>query len=78
MVNGVPAAATVSENDWGAVCAVGVAESVTVMVKVDVAAVVGVPVITPAVLMDSPAGRVPEVTAQVYGAVPPLAARVSL
>ena len=43
--------------------------------KVDVAATVGVPEITPAVLRLSPVGREPEETAQVYEPEPPLAAR---
>jgi len=47
------------------VCAVGVAESVTVTVKVDVPAAVGEPEIMPELLSVSPAGRVPVVTAQV-------------
>lgn len=53
-----------------AVCAVGVAESVAWTVKLEVPAAVGDPEITPAPLNASPAGRVPEVTVHVYGAVP--------
>jgi hypothetical protein len=53
-------------------------ESVTVNVSgVALAAAVGVPLIAPA-LNDRPAGRVPLVRAQVYGVVPPVAARVAL
>jgi hypothetical protein len=62
-----------------AVPAVGVAESVTITVKLEVATVVGVPVIAPvAVFSVSPAGRVPTETDQAYGVVPPVAARVWL
>lgn len=50
--------------------------SVTPTVKFEVPALVGVPLITPAVDSDNPAGKVPVETAQVYGAVPPTAARV--
>jgi hypothetical protein len=57
---------------WG----VGAAESVTVTVKVEVPGVVGTPVITPAELRVSPPGRLPEVTAHMYGAVPPDAFKV--
>jgi hypothetical protein len=54
-----------------------VAESVTVTVKLEVPAVVGVPEMTPvAGAKVRPVGRVPTVTDQVKGAVPPLAARV--
>jgi hypothetical protein len=48
-----------------AVCFVGVAESVTVTVKVDGPATVGVPESMPELLNASPVGRVPVVTAQV-------------
>jgi len=41
-------------------------------------AVVGVPEITPAELNAKPAGSVPELSNQVYGAVPPVAASVTL
>jgi hypothetical protein len=67
------------DNAWDAVFAVGVAESVTVTVKFDVAGVVGTPVIAPvAELRISPAGRSPTDTDHEYGAVPPLAVRVWL
>ena len=49
------------------------AESVAVTVKVEVPAAVGVPEITPAVDSDNPAGRLPVVTAHVYGGTPPVA-----
>ena len=55
---------------------VGVAESVTFTVTVEVPAEVGVPVSTPAVDSDSPAGSEP-LTLQWYGAVPPEAASVA-
>ena len=47
------------------VCGVGVAESVTVTVKGNVPAVVGVPKIVPEPLRLRPAGKLPDVTAQV-------------
>jgi hypothetical protein len=50
--------------------------SVTFAVKLDVPAVVGVPVITPALDSVNPAGKVPTLTDHVSGAVPPLAASV--
>jgi hypothetical protein len=45
--------------------------SVTLTVKLDVAAVVGVPLMTPAALSVNPAGNVPALTDQVNGDVPP-------
>ena len=60
-----------------AVCA-GLPESVAVIVNVLVPAAVGVPAMTPAVLRLRPAGKVPAVTVQVIGVVPPVAARVRL
>jgi len=77
IVNGVPGAVTVIEKALVKVFAVGVAESVTFMEKLKVPAAVGVPEILPAV-RDKPAGRVlPVASAQVYGAVPPVAFRVT-
>ncbi len=57
------------------VAAVGVWESVTVTVKFDVLLEdpVGVPEITPALLKLNPAGKLPAVTAQLYGGTPPVA-----
>lgn len=53
--------------------------SVTLAVKFEVPAVVGVPVIAPLdVLSDSPAGRLPDEMAHVKGEVPPLRASVWL
>jgi len=52
--------------------------SATFAVKLDVPAVVGVPVIAPPALIESPAGRLPEFTDHVRGAVPPVAASVWL
>jgi hypothetical protein len=54
----------------------GVPESVACTLKIDVPAVVGVPVICPAVLNVNPAGRLPRVTDHDIGAVPPLDCRV--
>jgi hypothetical protein len=68
---------TVIERSFVAVPAVGVAESVTVTVKLDTPAVVGAPEITPVELSDNPAGSVPGGTDQVKGAVPPVATRVT-
>jgi hypothetical protein len=50
--------------------------SVTWTAKVAVAALVGVPLMTPAVDRISPAGGLPLVIAQEYGGVPPEAASV--
>jgi hypothetical protein len=61
-----------------AVLAVGVAESVTWTVKLEVPDVVGVPESTPEVLKLRPAGREPTVTDQEYGGIPPLAVRLVL
>ena len=52
---------------------IGVLESVTPIVKLDVPETVGVPVITPVGDSLSPAGREPEAKLKVYGAVPPVA-----
>jgi len=60
-----------------AVRAVGVVESVTVTVKSEVPAAVGVPVMIPVESSRlKPAGSVPVVTDHVYGVTPPEAARV--
>ena len=56
-----------------AVCA---AASVTLAVKLNVPAVVGVPEIWPAEESVSPPGSAPALTVQVKGVVPPLAASV--
>jgi hypothetical protein len=64
-------------NDCVAVCGVGAVESVTLTVKLNVPAVVGVPEIVPlAAASVRPAGNVPELMLQLYGVVPPLAANV--
>src|SRR5579883_2509388 len=64
------AAATVMLNALDAVCAL---LSVTVAVKFEVPAAVGVPPMLPAGFRLKPAGSVPAVTAHVYPPVPPLA-----
>ena len=51
--------------------------SVTRTVKFAVCAVVGVPVIAPAVDSDNPAGNVPAAISHVYGVVPPVAAKAA-
>jgi hypothetical protein len=56
--------------------AAGVAESVAVTWKLIVPGAVGLPEITPAEVIVSPAGSAPIVTAKVYGAVPPTAVNV--
>src|SRR5262249_8098802 len=53
-------------------------ESVAVIVKLNGPEAVGVPESTPPVLSVRPAGKVPEVTANEYGAVAPLAVMVWL
>ena len=58
---------------WSSVTA---AASVTVTSKFEVPAVVGVPEMTPALLIASPAGSDPVDSDQLYGVVPPVAARV--
>jgi hypothetical protein len=69
-------AATVIVVTADLVCA-GSPVSLTVTVKVDTPLAVGVPEIVPVVEASvSPAGRLPEVTDQVYCGVPPLACRV--
>jgi hypothetical protein len=58
------------------------AESVTVMVKVKLPTVVGLPVICTLFVVlednESPGGKVPEVTAQESGSNPPVAVTVAL
>jgi len=54
------------------------AESVTLAVKLKVPVAVGVPEIIPEEPRVRPVGRVPEERDQVYGVVPPEAARVWL
>ena len=54
------------------------AASVTCTVKLLVPAVLVVPDRTPLALSESPGGRLPEDNDQVYGLVPPVAARVTL
>ena len=74
---GVTAAATVMLNACVAVCRVGAVESVTLTAKLNVPAVVGVPEIVPlAAAIVRPAGNVPELMLQLYGVVPPLAAKI--
>ena len=55
----------------------GELESLTVTVNEEVPGVVGVPLICPELLSASPAGREPELIDQVYGAVPPVAAKAA-
>lgn len=72
------AAATVMDNKSDFVWT-GLLLSLTVTVKLNFPLAVGVPAMAP--LPDAslnPAGRLPDVIDQVYGAVPPLAARLTL
>lgn len=72
---GGPAAATTIEREVDLVCA-GLPASVTIAVKFAVPVAVGVPEIRPvAGVRVSPAGRLPAVTDQAKGVVPPLACR---
>ncbi len=65
---------TVIDKAW---VAVAPTLSVTLAVKLEVPEVVGVPVMAPVeATRDSPAGRLPEASAHVRGAVPPAAAMV--
>jgi hypothetical protein len=68
-------AAMLSTNGLETVCG-GVPLSATCTVTFDVPALVGVPLITPALDRVTPAGSVPDVTVQLYGVVPPPAAKV--
>jgi hypothetical protein len=62
---GIAAAATVIVNDFVAVCAVGVVESVTFAVNVNEPDVVGVPEIVPVVAVSvKPPGNAPDVMLQ--------------
>ena len=74
---GVTAAATTMLKLFVVLCA-GELESVTFKVNDAVPAVVGVPLICPALLSVSPAGNAPEEIDQLYGVVPPLAASVAV
>ena len=71
---GVTAAATVSVNDFVAVCAVGEVESVTLAVKLNEPDAVGGPEIVPVADRVRPPGKAPELMLQLYGVVPPVAA----
>ena len=70
---GVADAAMVMLRVAVALCA-GELLSVTFTVNEDVPAVVGVPLICPELLSVKPVGKEPELSDQLYGVVPPLAA----
>ena len=54
-------------------------ESCTCTMKAEVPDAVGVPAIAPVLLFRvTPAGKLPEITLQVYGGMPPLAESVAL
>jgi hypothetical protein len=74
MVTIVRAGLVMIESDCVAVRA---PPSVARTVKFAVCAVVGVPVITPAVDSDNPAGKDPAAISHVYGVVPPVATKVA-
>jgi hypothetical protein len=59
-----------------AVCTAGVVESVTLAVNENEPDAVGVPEIVPAAERVKPPGNAPELMLQVYGVVPPEAAKV--
>jgi hypothetical protein len=61
---GVTAVVTVRVNDFVAVCAVGVVESVTLAVKLKEPEAVGVPEMVPAEESVRPAGKAPELMLQ--------------
>jgi hypothetical protein len=48
----------------------------TLAVKLELPALVGVPVMAPSELSDSPAGKLPDAMLHAYGAVPPAAESV--
>jgi hypothetical protein len=74
----VRAAVIAIESFTLAVSAVGVLESVAVTVKLSFPAAVGVPVMAPVPpFRVRPSGRLPELTVQVSGTVPPAAASVA-
>ena len=73
---GVTEAETVILRLAVALCA-GEVESLTFTVNDEVLAAVGVPPIWPEVPRVRPAGREPELSDQLYGVVPPLAASVA-
>jgi hypothetical protein len=74
----VGAAVIVMESAWSSVSGVPW-ESVTLTVKLDVPVAEGVPEIVPVELpRDNPAGSEPLITDQLYGVMPPVAARVWL
>ena len=54
-------------------------EPVTLILKLNVLATVGVPLITPVLLLRlNPAGKLPDTTDQLYGVAPPVACSVWL
>lgn len=63
---------------WLLVLSAGVAESVAFTVTVEVPDTVGVPLTMQLEAKVRPAGKVPAVTEQVYGAVPPVTPSVAL
>ena len=64
IATGVTVVATVMVNDFAAVCAVGVVESVTFTVKLNEPDAVGVPEIVPPVESITPPGKAPELIPQ--------------
>jgi hypothetical protein len=72
--SGAPAGTMVTLKALCALCCGAV--SVTRIVKLNVPSAAGVPLITPLDERLSPPGKDPEANDQVYGAVPPVAAKV--
>jgi len=67
------------ENDFTAVCGIGVVESVTITVKLNVPKVVGVPeIVPPDPPSVKPVGSVPELMLHKWVVVPPEAASVAV
>ena len=78
-LTGVTLEATAMLNGLVAIFAVGVVESVTCTVKLNVPEVVGVPVMAPVEAAKlNPGGNEPALMLQAYGVSPTLAARVAL
>lgn len=75
VIDGDCAAAATVMLRFALAVAAGELESVTRTVNAVVPVCVGVPEITPELEMTNPAGKLPFVTAQLYGPVPPVAAK---
>ena len=76
VINGDCATAATSILRFAVAVAAGELESFTCTVKAEVPACVGVPEIRPEPAMVSPTGKLPFIIDQLYGPVPPVAAKV--